>query len=164
MSPPPVLIAAATRHGCTTEIAGAIRNQLSQAGFDVDVAVPRLLTSLERYDAVLLGSPLYGGRWLPAARKFAQLHSEKLQTLPVWLFSVGISPEPPKGECSTDVARMRDLTGASEHELFAGKLDRSALRIPERALVRAVGAMDGDYRDWAAVSAWTEDVVEAIPH
>lgn len=28
----------------------------------------------------------------------------------------------------------------------------------ERAVLRAVGGKDGDYRDWAAISAWAREI------
>jgi menaquinone-dependent protoporphyrinogen oxidase len=42
--------------------------------------------------------------------------------------------------------------------VFGGKLERDALSLRERALVRMVKAPYGDFRDWTAITAWAEQV------
>ena len=59
---------------------------------------------------------------------------------------------------STVVARI----GAIDHRQFAGKLDRSQLGLLERAMVRAVHAPDGDFRDWEEVSLWAAQIAETL--
>jgi menaquinone-dependent protoporphyrinogen oxidase len=46
-----------------------------------------------------------------------------------------------------EVKEIVAAAGAREHRLFAGKLDKRKLRLRERAVMRAVGGHDGDYRD-----------------
>jgi menaquinone-dependent protoporphyrinogen oxidase len=49
---------------------------------------------------------------------------------------------------------MLTLTRCQEHRVFPGRLDRSLLRLPERAVVTALRAPEGDFRDLAAATAW----------
>jgi menaquinone-dependent protoporphyrinogen oxidase len=53
-------------------------------------------------------------------------------------------------------------TGAKGHRLFAGKVDRHRLGFGERALLRAVGAKDGDYREWDAIAGWALAIASAL--
>jgi menaquinone-dependent protoporphyrinogen oxidase len=99
---------------------------------------------------------VYAGRWMGEARRFADRHAEALAAHPTWLFSSGPIGDPPKPDAGSAVT-LDDViaaTGAREHRLFAGRLDRSMLGLGERTVVRMVGAADGDYRDWRAVQAW----------
>ena len=50
-----VLVAAASRYGATAEIAGAIGEGLERAGLDVTVASVDDVSSLDGYEAVVLG-------------------------------------------------------------------------------------------------------------
>lgn len=158
----PVLVTAASRHGSTAKIAAAIHSQISRAGFDVDLVNPKILHDVTGYRAVIVGSPLYGGRWMSAARKFVERHDDALRERPVWLFSAGVNRPPVEGEASPDVAHLVGLSNANGHEFFAGKLDRAALRLTERALLHRVGVNQGDYRDWSHISEWTSGICESL--
>jgi menaquinone-dependent protoporphyrinogen oxidase len=56
-----------------------------------------------------------------------------------------------------------DATRARAHQVFSGKLDRSALSHVERLMVRAPRAPEGDFRDWDAIRAWARAVAAALP-
>ena len=61
-----------------------------------------------------------------------------------------------------DVSKVIAATGAIDHRVFAGKLDKSQLGRLERAMVRMVRAPEGDYRDWAEVSHWASDIADTL--
>ncbi len=106
-----VLVAAASKHGSTSEMAEVIAAELTQAGLTVEVKPLEAVTELSGYDAVVLGSGVYVGRWLPQAAEFVRAHAASLGELPVWLFSSGPlgSPEPmPKGE-PEEVGQLAEL-------------------------------------------------------
>jgi menaquinone-dependent protoporphyrinogen oxidase len=160
-----VLVAYASRHGATGEIAetlaGALRRSLLDA--TVDVVAIEDVAALDCYDAVVVGSAVYMGRWLEPARRFVEAHAAELAHRPVWLFSSGPVGDPPRpAEEPADVARMRELSGARDHHVFAGKLDRRRLRLAERAVVAAFRAAEGDFRNWADVSAWATQVADGM--
>lgn len=56
-----VLVTAASRRHGTREIAGAIATGLIERGLEAKVVPLEQLTSLDRYDAVVLGSAVYTG-------------------------------------------------------------------------------------------------------
>jgi len=160
-----VLVAAASKHGATAEIADRIAATLRTAlpAAEVDIQPAGKVTAVGRYDAVVLGSAVYAGRWLDAARNLAVKHSTELARVPVWLFSSGPIGDPPKPhENPVDAAPLVVATGAREHAVFAGKLDRHQLRFAERAVATALRAPDGDFRDWAAIEAWAGDIAREL--
>jgi menaquinone-dependent protoporphyrinogen oxidase len=159
-----VLVAAASRHGATAEIAEAIAGALSGQRTLADVVDIDDVRGLGEYDAVVLGSAVYMGHWLKSAAAFAASHSDELRARPTWVFSSGPVGDPPRpGESeSVDVEEIVATVGAREHRVFAGKLDRGKLGFGERAVMRAVGASDGDYRDWDEIRAWAEAISTSL--
>jgi menaquinone-dependent protoporphyrinogen oxidase len=107
------------------------------------------------FDAVILGSAVYAGHWLDSARDYATEHADALRRQPVWLFSSGPIGEPPfPPDEPYDVAPVMRLTGARGHAVFPGRLDKGLLSFGERAMVTAMRAPLGDFRDWGAVRDW----------
>lgn len=83
-----VLVAYATGAGSTRGIAERIATRLRQRGID---AAARSVTDpidICRYEAVVLGSAVYGGTWLPTAAGFVAANVAQFARRPVWLFSV----------------------------------------------------------------------------
>jgi menaquinone-dependent protoporphyrinogen oxidase len=155
-----VLVAVATRHEATYELAGAIATALALRG--LDVVTERVEgAELRGVDAVVLGSAIYMGRWLDPARHFAEAHASELRELPTWLFSSGPLGHPPKPD-DLDLHALVQLVGAREHRVFPGKLDRSALGVGERVVTRVVHAPYGDYRDQEQVRSWADDIATAL--
>jgi menaquinone-dependent protoporphyrinogen oxidase len=156
-----VLVTAASRHGATHEIAEAIAAGLERRGVDAQLLRAEDLTTLDGYDAYVIGSAVYIGRWLDRARELVEAHTEPLASRPVWLFSSGPLGPPenlkPEGD-PVDVGALIDATDAVEHRVFAGRLDRKLLSLPEKALVVAVRAPEGDFRDWQAVDAFADGI------
>ena len=158
-----VLITAASKHGATQEIAERIGAAMRAEGVDADVRPAGAAGDLDGYDAVVLGSGVYAGRWLGDARKFVDAHEQQLRELPLWLFSSGPLGEEelePAGD-PVEVAALRERLEPRGHVVFAGRLDRSRLGLAERALVRAVHAPYGDFRDPEAIEAWAREIVTA---
>src|SRR5690606_4497835 len=67
-----ILVAVASKHGSTREIAEAIAQELKSQGLDVDLQPVETVIQVSNYDAVVFGSAIYAGSWLPAAKRFAE--------------------------------------------------------------------------------------------
>src|SRR5262245_43371116 len=159
-----VLVAAASRHGATAEIAEAIGDVLRVHGVDVDVKPAEEVHGLTGYGAVVLGSAVYIGKWLSSARDMVHRHADELATLPVWLFSSGPIGDPlrPEPEEAVAVDELVATTRARGHRLFGGKLDRRKLGFGEKAVVVAFRAPEGDFRDWAEIGAWAREFASQL--
>lgn len=154
-----VLIAVASKHKGTQEIAAEIERALSSHGLEVTITGVKDVSSVEDYDAVILGSAVYMGRWLNEASDFAKKHRESLRRRCVWLFSSGPVGEPLRPvEEPIDVEIVTESTGALGHHLFAGRLERSQLNLLEKAMTAAVHAPEGDFRDWNDVHVWADQI------
>lgn len=152
-----ILVSTASKHGSTREIATRIAEVL-RAGLPGDAVVDVLpadeIDDVTSYDAVVLGSAVYMGRWLEGARQLAARLAAQPRRA-VWLFSSGPIGDPPKpDEEPAEVSDIAMATYARGHRLFAGRLDRHRLGFGERAVVATLRVPDGDSRDWDAIDAW----------
>jgi len=159
-----VLVAAASKYGATAGIAEAIARRLEDEHLDVDVLPIEEVDEVGAYDSVVLGSGVYAGRWLRPARRFAEEHASELAARQTWLFSSGPIGDPPKpeGDSAVKLGDLVSKTGAHEHRVFAGKLDKSRMTFTDRAIVTAVRSPEGDFRDWEAIAEWAEGIAEAL--
>ena len=159
-----ILVAVASKHGATAEIAEAIGRTLEEAGLEVTVVAAAEVTTLDPFAAAVIGSGVYAGHWLKAARALVDRHETELKEIPVWLFSSGPLGDPlkPQDDDAVNVDGIIATTRAVDHRLFAGALDRNQLTFSEKAIIRAVRAADGDYRDWDAIEAWAREIVVAL--
>jgi menaquinone-dependent protoporphyrinogen IX oxidase len=115
------------------------------------------------YDAVVLGSAAYVGRWPEPARQYAAVHVAELRRRPIWLFSSGPIGEPPfPPDEPHDAGSLMQLTGARSHRVFPGRLEKSRLSFGERAMVTGMRAPVGDFRDRDAVRAWGDEIIAEL--
>ena len=91
--------------------------------------------------------------------------STEITAVPVWLFSSGpIGHEPTPEDEPVDVADLVAATGAREHRVFAGQVDRSRLGLGEKVILTAVRAPEGDFRPWDDIRAWAGEIAAALKH
>lgn len=158
-----VLVAVASKHGSTRDIADVVAEELQARGFLADVQAVTDDPDPRDYGAVVLGSAIYMGRWLAEARDWATRHEPTLEHMPLWLFSSGPIGDPPQPtEEPADPVQLAAVTGARGHTVFAGKLDPSTLGLGERLVTRIVHAPYGDYRDFAAIHAWAQEIATEL--
>ncbi len=166
---PRVLVTYASRYGSTAEIATAIGEELTEAGLDVDVLVAGPELQVAKYDAVVVGSPSYGRKWLPDASIFVVGNRDRLAQLPVALFTVGSlgvkNPRSALREHREIVSTLSDLAPGLDPvatALFHGSFSRSNLPLCLRILDWMAGTPQGDHRDWDAIHNWARSVGELL--
>jgi menaquinone-dependent protoporphyrinogen oxidase len=91
MTAAPVLVAHASQHSATAEIAERIAAAMREAGCAAEAQPASEVRDLSGYRAVVLGSAIYAKHWRPEARSFARRHAAALRELPVWLSAAGPS-------------------------------------------------------------------------
>jgi menaquinone-dependent protoporphyrinogen oxidase len=156
-----ILVAASSRHGATDELAQMIGSTIAQHGLVVDVRQMDDVDTVFPYDALVLGSAVYMGRWLSEARQFVDLHEGGILSRPTWLFSsgpIGTSA----GADTFDADALVRRTGARDHHLFGGRLLKGSLGLRERAVARLLRVPDGDHREWAAAAAWATAIARTL--
>lgn len=159
-----ILVAYATKYGSSREIAEHIARRVREKGKQAEVRSTEALGDLGKPEAVILGSGLYNGAWLPDAVAFARANGAALASIPTWLFSVGplgITVEDAE-EQPAELATLRERIGPRHHVVFAGALDYSKLSRADRMTMKAAGAHEGDFRDWSAINDWTDAIIAAL--
>lgn len=170
-----VLVTHESKHGATAGIAERIGSTLTAAGHEVDVRPVTAARDLSTYEAFVIGSAVYLGRWMKHAQRFVEDNREVLAAHPVWLFSSG-----PIGEKQTDdegvdlretsdpkeLPELVEAVQPRQHRVFFGALDPSTLGFAERALRRLPASREllpeGDFRDWSDVESWAAEIAEQL--
>ena len=170
-----VLVAYASKHGATMEIAERIAENLREAGQDADARPVHAASDLGDYKGFVVGSAAYMGRWLKDAAAFVRENQDLLTQRPVWLFSSG-----PLGTEATDakgvdlhtaaepreLAEFRAAIHPREHRVFFGVLDPDRLSFTERSLRKLPAARailpEGDFRDWNEIQEWAYGIAKEL--
>lgn len=157
------LVVTASKHGATAEIGLLIADTLNAAGITTTARPVEAVVGLDGYDAVVLGSAVYMGRWLEQARRLVNRMPGAFAARDVWLFSSGPLGDPPIPVVEPDDAEaMVAQTHAHEHRTFAGRLVRRDLRFGEKAITKVVGAPDGDFIPREEIRAWAEGIARTL--
>ena len=165
----PLLVIYASRHGSTAEIAARIATRLVDSGVSVDLRLVDEVETVDGYDAVVLGAPVYDQSWPPEAKAFVAENGDALAARPLWLFSVGafgdtkrlIGPmthKEPKG-----IEEIRAEIGAREYRVFQGVIQKHQWPFWSRVFFHAFGGRLGDHRDWPTIDAWADRIAVVLP-
>jgi menaquinone-dependent protoporphyrinogen oxidase len=160
-----VLVAYASRCGSTAEVGQAIADQLCQRGATVDVRAVEEVQDVTGYDAVVLGSAIRMGKWLPAALQFVERNAAALQTRQTAFFTVHMlnsdDSEASRQARAAYVEPVHALLTPQHEAFFAGKMDMSQLSFLDRMVAKMVKAKDEDKRNWPAIQAWGRQIFAA---
>lgn len=163
-----VLVAYGTKYGATAEIAEKIGQVLRQEGLGADVLAADRVADLHAYDAVVLGSAVYIGRWRKEAARFLEANQAALSEKPVWLFSSGPTGEGDPAELTQGwklpgkLQPIADRIGPRDIAVFHGASDPGKLNFIEKWMLKNVKAPVGDFRDWEAIASWAEGIAEEL--
>lgn len=154
-----VLVTYATRCGSTGEVAETIARALCEAGATVDVRPVKEVEDVGPYQAVIVGSAIRIGRWLPEATKFVETHRAELGRVPLAYFGVCMTvtedTEEERREAEGYLQPVRDLIQPAEEAMFAGAVNYQKLPFVLRFLMKnMMKSPEGDFRDWEAIRAW----------
>lgn len=156
-----ILIAYASKHGSTRQVADAIAQALEESGMRTDVRPARAVRDAGEYTAVVLGGPIYMGRWHGDARGFLRRNRKALVRVPFAAFATG--PVTDKADDWRGARRQLDKALAGFPELrpvdvrlFGGSIDPTELRFPFSKQPPA------DRRDWSKIRAWAGGLPELL--
>ena len=147
-----VLMAYATKNGSTRHVAEAVTAAMREAGAQVTALPARQAReSVAGYDLVVLGAPLYSGRWHRDAHRFLKRHRRELAAACVAVFGMG-----PRTDTEEAWGRSR------------AQLDRALAKRAWLApmAITIFGGMDPprrgnrpqrDLRNWQTIHTWAAD-------
>jgi menaquinone-dependent protoporphyrinogen oxidase len=163
-----ILITFASRNGSTAGVAATIGKTLEDNGIRVDVLAMDEVEDLEPYSAIVAGSAIRSGQWLPEAVAFMHAWQESLKTRPLAIFTVCMTLAMPGAErfrksVSAWLEPVRYLVKPVKEGYFAGKLDINQVRSFRDRFKFRLSVMfgiwkEGDHRDWNAIQAWAKDL------
>ncbi len=161
-----ILVAYASRHGSTSQVAETVGRTLASSGATVDVRRVQEVTDVSGYRAVVVGSAINGGKWLPEAASFVKANQDSLKQIPTAYFLVCMmmarGTEQDRGFVANYLEPERALVRPVAEGRFAGALWPSKHPLIFEGLglrffLRYLGLKEGDYRNWDAVHAWAEN-------
>lgn len=163
-----VLVVYATKYGATAEIATKIGDELREAGIEATVSSVKDVDDINPYNAIILGSGVYIGKWRKEAVKFLQSNQELLSGKAVWVFSSGPTG---KGEPETLLKGWRfpkaqqaliEKINPVNITVFHGSLDEKELSGLEKWMINKVDAPTGDFRDWKSITEWAQGIANQL--
>jgi len=114
------------------------------------------------FDAAVVGSGLYAGRWTGRAARLVKHLARDGFTGPVWLFQSG--PLGDEDAASDQPYPKKVLAPASQLDVramvtFGGRL----IEHPEQFIAKAMAKnLSGDWRDWEDIDAWAVSISDAL--
>jgi menaquinone-dependent protoporphyrinogen oxidase len=170
-----VLVVYASRHGATAGIAERIGEVLGSAGLDSVVANAADKPDPTGFDAYVIGSATYIGKWERDAIAWVKRHETMLAVKSVWLFSsgpVGTERVTKSGasvlEDPATIAELRPMLHPRGTTVFFGAWDPTlpSATLAERIIVRMPAMKDllptGDFREWPVIEAWAREIAAEI--
>jgi menaquinone-dependent protoporphyrinogen oxidase len=149
-------------------VAEAIGRTLAEDGLAVDVLPMADVRNLTGYRAVVAGSAINAGAWLPEAMAFMQDQRAELAAKPFAAFLVCMTLAMRNGEryrshVGTWLDPVRALVEPVSEGLFAGGLElhripSAGVRLKFRISVLFGVWKEGDHRDWSAIRAWASEL------
>lgn len=165
--PIPILVAYATKAGSTREVAESIAQTLRGEGLAVDVLPAKEVSALDKYQAVILGAPLYLFRWHKDAHKFLSRHRGSFTRLPLAIFALGPwnnkeeELQSARDQLAKELARYPWLRPL-DTTVFVGRFDPAKLTFPYSWIPAMKNMPAQDDRDWDAIQTWAADMAARL--
>ena len=163
---PSVLVTFATLYESTREVAEAIAATLTKSVVEVVFQPIRQVRSDEKYQAVVLGAPLYMFRWHKDARRFLSKSRKELIQKPVAIFAGPIHDEEKEWQ---DVRKQLNKALAIfpwlkpvAIKVFGGRFDPTRLRFPYGFLPVMKKIPASYIRDWTKIKSWAENLPRVL--
>ncbi len=175
-----VLIAYASRFGCTEEVSHKIAGILKNQGVETQVLNLRKTKSKEwplmkEFDGVLVGSGIKIGKWAKEPKNFLKKHKEELNKKVLGIFVCsGYAAKDPDYARKEYIEKVMEELGVTTdmYEAFGGVFDfseSSTMGFPDRKMLKTAAKgmademgitigddMKNDFRDWNKIQEFAE--------
>jgi menaquinone-dependent protoporphyrinogen oxidase len=163
-----VLVTYASCTGFTQGVAEMIGKTIEDDRFVVDVITMKDVKDLENYDAVVAGSGIQAGAWLPEATQFVRENRSELSKKPFAAFLVCMTLAMKNGEnyrshVQSWLQPVKSLVPTISTEVFAGGLDLQKIPSASDRLKFRLSTLfgiwkAGDHRDWGRIRLWASEL------
>jgi len=162
-----ILVTYASQGGSTAGVAAAIGQTLASTGAKVVVLPVKEVTNLDSYQAIVIGSAVHSGKWMPEALAFIQKHQNTLQRTPSAIFQVCLMLAANNEQYKTFIPdwlspvriQIRPVTeGSFAGALWPDQYSKLTEKLGLRIFLATFKLKAGDYRDWNEIRKWSEEV------
>ncbi len=139
-----VLIAFASKHGCTEECAKALSGKMNT---EVDLCnlKEKKQIDLNAYDKIILGGSIYAGRIQREVKEFCSKNESRLKEKKLGLYICGMS-QGDEGNKQLMTAYPQSLLDASlVKENFGAKIEINKMNFMEKKLIKIVAKVESDF-------------------
>ena len=158
-----VLIAYASEAGSTAEVASFINDIITEAEIKSECINVKNINSVEDYDIIFIGSPIYMGKWKKEATKFIEINQEQFKDKKIFYFltcmSLSSNEEDKLAQVPKFLEYERSLITPLSEGRFAGVINPKKLSFMQRMMIKMVRAPEGDFRDWEKIANWTKECI-----
>lgn len=163
-----ILITYATYTGSAESVAELISSNLVTKGVNTVVLPMTEVKDLNGYDAVIAGSAIHGGKWLPEAFDFLESHKEALNSRPFAAYLVCMTMAMKNRDkylqfVSDFMNPVRRIVNPVSEGLFAGRLEIKKVpslsdRVKFRISVATGFWKEGDHIDKTEIIKWSDSL------
>lgn len=161
-----IAIIYSSKTGSTLEIVQFMKTVLEKKNAIVEIKKASDSIQLKSYQAIMIGSPIYMGRWNKEATSFIEKNQAELKNMPIAYFSVGMSFDKKDAKSLEQIEKYlekeRSLVKPLSEGRFMGRMDFSKLNFFQRMISKMVGAKEEDKRNWKAIQLWSEEFLENV--
>ena len=158
-----VLVAYGTKMGGTKGIAERVAEALRSRGHQVTLAAAGDVPRKEQFDAAVIGSGLYAGRWRREAVRLLKRLARSGAAPRAWLFHSGPVGDEHAGDPQAlpkKVQALAERLGAADVVTFGGRLEADAPGPIAKAMAR--NGMAGDWRQLDQAAAWGNAIADEL--
>jgi len=166
-----ILVAYATRYGSTQEVAEMMAATLKEQGLGAETRPASKLRSLDGFDAVVFGTPLFFGGLHKDVRVLLERNQAALARTPLALFALGPikaddGVEDSEKQLDAALAKLPWLSPVAT-EVFVGAYDPARLGFKDKMIAALPasplhGEPAHDDRDWDAIRAWARGLADDL--
>ncbi len=161
-----ILVTYATRAGSTPEVAAVIGEVIAARGYHVAVKPVKEKPALAEFHAVVLGSAIRMGAWLPEAVAYVRNNQAQLNRMPNVIFTVHMlntgDDETSRQARQAYITPIHELIEPQGEAFFSGVMNYAKLSLLDRLIAKAVEKNadigPGDYRDWDTIREWAQTI------
>jgi len=160
-----ILVGYATNTGSTKETAEVLAKELEAHGFEAEALSLAEAGDLARYDGVVVGGPVNGMAWHPAAQKFVYGNAEALAAKPAAFFLLSVAYGVGRASLRKFVSGLLEPFKSAVDPVATACFGGVMLKDPPLALRLAFGIKKGsprDSRNWDEVKAFAAEIAKKM--
>lgn len=160
-----VLVLYKTKTGTTKEAAEVIKQVFIDHDFSVEIKELSEVTSMEKYDGVIIGAPINGMQWLPEVTNFVENNKEVLKKKNTACFALSYIINDGrkfwKKRIKRNFQRGSGVVNPMDTAIFGGKIDKP-MPGPARLIFGLSKDNPLDYRNEEIIKEWAEKLIKML--